>query len=346
MFSVRSVHCYSHNSLSLFFIATSSRARGKRGNRTKSLAIRSTKAFSEITTKPMLEQWAKAIEKHEGFYLPGTKSPNYPSGSRSYRNNNPGNLRFTKYTASLGANDGYDNKNFIRYKSYAIGFNALKQFLKDAATDQLMAYKGEMTLLEFYSVYAPSTDGNYPKGYATAVATDLKVGIDTKIKTLLDAQPVPTPQPAPTGKFLVMSQRDEQWKNVTIGNTNVTLGNKGCTITCVAMSSSWFGELKTPKQLAKELKFTDQALLIWSSIGNLFKNFQFEWRFYTYDQTRIDEALKNPGKTLLLNVDKGAHWVHALNRVPFMKTFWVADPWDGKKKFYSGVVGGAILVKK
>ena len=146
--------------------------------------------------------------------------------------------------------------------------------------------------------------------------------------------------------FIVLSQRDDRWKDQKIGQTNRTIGQVGCTITCVSMSSSWFNEFRAPDVLAQKLKFTKDALLLWQSIGAYFKSFEFEWRFYTYDQARIDEALKNPNKTLLLNVDKGAHWVHALSRIPFTKSFWVADPWDGRRKLYSGAIGGAILKKK
>ena len=122
-----------------------------------------------------IELWAEATKKHEGWF----------TTSRSQRNNNPGNLRYSGYTASLGENKGKDDKNFIIYKDYETGFNALKQFLVDAASDKLRSYKRDMTLLQFYQVYAPSADGNSPKNYATFVANQLKVNINTKIKTLL-----------------------------------------------------------------------------------------------------------------------------------------------------------------
>lgn len=283
----------------------------------------------------MIEAWAKAIQKHEGYF----------PGSRSYRNNNPGNLRYTSYTNSLGANKGQDDNRFVIYKTFDIGFGALKQFITDAANGELRAYRPEMTLVEFYSVYAPSGDGNYPLGYATAVAKDLGVKTSTKIKDLLDTAPKPVP-PVSNSAFQVLSQRDPRWAKEKIGKTQVLVGDKGCTLTCVAMSSSWFGDFRDPKDVAKNLKYTKDALLIWSSIGELFSKFEFEWRFYFYDVVRIDEALKNPNKTVLLQVDNHKHWVHAIRRIPMTKTFLVADPWDGKRKLYSGVVGGTILVRK
>lgn len=144
--------------------------------------------------------------------------------------------------------------------------------------------------------------------------------------------------------MLILSQR-VPYGDTKIGNTTRTLAEVGCTITCVAMSSSYFGEYKTNKELASALRFTSDAKILWSSIGEVFKTFKFSWRFYTNDRGIIDEALKNPQKTCLLNVDHGGHWVLGIKRL-FGDTYWVADPWTGSRKVYSGVVGGAVLVRK
>jgi len=144
----------------------------------------------------------------------------------------------------------------------------------------------------------------------------------------------------------IFCQRDKRWFDKYLGKTKQKMAAVGCTTTDIAMSGTWFGEEILPYPLCQELEYTPDALVIWSSIGKVYKRMKFHWRFYTYDQKLIDEALKNPNKTLLLHVDNGGHWVHALWRVPGFKKFWVADPWDGKKKFYSGVVGGSILIKK
>jgi len=142
--------------------------------------------------------------------------------------------------------------------------------------------------------------------------------------------------------MLTLSQR-VPYGATKIGKTSRTLAEVGCTITCVAMSSGYFGEYKSNKQLASSLRFTADAKILWSSIGEVFKT--FELRFYTNDRAIITEALNNPNKTVLINVDHGGHWVLALRRL-YGDTYWVADPWDSKRKIYSGVVGGAVLVRK
>lgn len=168
--------------------------------------------------------------------------------------------------------------------------------------------------------------------------------------------------------MITISQRDPRWGNVKIGNTKTLVKDKGCTITCIAMASDYFGYPYSPEYLAKTLSFTQEAKVIWSSIekvchgliqsvkmgmtelsewsGTAEHGFKFDWRFYQYEQALIDEALKNPRKVSLLNVQGGAHWVVAIRRVPFTSTYWVADPWTGTRKLMSGVVGGAILIRK
>lgn len=120
-----------------------------------------------------LVAWAKAIQEHEGWY----------PGSRSQRNNNPGNLRFTGYVQRLGAT-GKDGSNFAIFPSADRGFAALCQFLRDAAEGRLIPYKGDPTLRQFYRVYAPSNDNNNPDQYAKVVASKIGVGVDTPIRQL------------------------------------------------------------------------------------------------------------------------------------------------------------------
>jgi hypothetical protein len=125
-----------------------------------------------------IEKWAEAIKKHEGWYV----------GSRSYRNNNPGNFRCAKWLMEEFGGTCVDN--FIKFPTYETGWKALTSFLTYACEGALRSYKPEMTLLDFYKVYAPSADGNSPKNYATAVAKDLGVSINTQIKEFLAKKPM------------------------------------------------------------------------------------------------------------------------------------------------------------
>lgn len=123
----------------------------------------------EKKKKPTLIDLAKAIQVHEGWF----------EGSRSWRNKNPGNLKWVGQTGSIGQ----DKQGFALFRTEADGFAALVRMLTRAAQGQSKVYKPTMTLTEFFGTYAPSADHNNPDQYAQAVATKLGVPV---IWTLLD----------------------------------------------------------------------------------------------------------------------------------------------------------------
>ncbi len=123
-----------------------------------------------IPKKSRIADWASAIREQEGFR----------PGSRSYRNNNPGNIRFGVLTKELGATFA-DADGFAIFPSYNAGMDALCSFLKLACEDKLKGYHKARTLLEFTKVYANPPDD----GYAKRVANRLGVSVLINIKELL-----------------------------------------------------------------------------------------------------------------------------------------------------------------
>ena len=115
--------------------------------------------------------WARAISKEEGF-APGT---------RSWRNNNPGNIKWSSLIQSLGATSK-DPNGFAVFPTYDAGFNALCDFLKLGCLNQLRAFHQARTLEQFTQVYA-LPPANHP--YAANVARALGVSVKVDIKTLL-----------------------------------------------------------------------------------------------------------------------------------------------------------------
>ncbi len=107
----------------------------------------------------LLIPWAQAIQEYEGA------NPAW---------HNPGAIR------------GLDGK-FLTFKTYSDGLNYLLDYLIRAATGKHKAYPkgGETTLLEFQRVYSPTADKNNPLAYATFIAKQLGVTVDTKIKMLV-----------------------------------------------------------------------------------------------------------------------------------------------------------------
>ena len=116
------------------------------------------------TPKCSIEDLACAIKKHEGWFI----------GSRSYRNNSPGNLRFANQLHAIGK----DVDNFAIFKTYEDGWEALMHQLTIACKGGSKIYNPEMNFLEFFKKY----DESNPRVYALAVATALDIPINTKMK--------------------------------------------------------------------------------------------------------------------------------------------------------------------
>jgi hypothetical protein len=129
-----------------------------------------TPSYPSPTQPSRIAPWASVIRTQEGW----------TPGSRSFRNNNPGNLKYTPYTHSLGAT-AHDADNFCIFPNADHGFSALMQFLTDACKGNLKSYSPDMTLDAFTTTYA-----NPPsKNYVNRVADALKVDEFIQIKKLL-----------------------------------------------------------------------------------------------------------------------------------------------------------------
>lgn len=122
-----------------------------------------------------LKEFADAIQQYEGWTL------NPPS--RSVKNHNPGNLRFTAYTKLLGAISA-DKGGFCVFPSDDKGYQALCQFIQDCAANQIKGMH-DRTILTFFQVYAPASDGNAPRAYADFVASKVGVNVNTYLKDII-----------------------------------------------------------------------------------------------------------------------------------------------------------------
>lgn len=121
---------------------------------------------------------AAAIQQYEGWFPPGAQ---FPQGSLSYRNNNPGNLRpGSLAVGATGVNGGY-----AVFPDYQTGWNALVGLI------QSNQYYGD-TLTQFFQTYAPAADNNNPAAYAAGVAAQLGVDANTPISQLEAGEAVPS----------------------------------------------------------------------------------------------------------------------------------------------------------
>lgn len=114
-----------------------------------------------VPTNNLLNVMCLAIQKHEGWY----------AGSRSYRNMNPGNLRWAHQTQSTGP----DKDGYAMFATYQDGFNTLKGMILSAAKGLSKVYKPSDTLYDFFNKFAPASDNNLPLHYAEVVASAMNV---------------------------------------------------------------------------------------------------------------------------------------------------------------------------
>lgn len=127
----------------------------------------------------LLEEFCLAIQEHEGWHPAG--SPGFPTGSRSWRNKNPGNVKYIGQWRAIGK----DNQNFAVFPTYKDGFETLKDQIKFACSGKSKIYSPEMTIVDFFSKYAPSYDNNNPLRYAQIVARKIGVEPTFIIKNLI-----------------------------------------------------------------------------------------------------------------------------------------------------------------
>jgi hypothetical protein len=112
------------------------------------------------------------IQSYEGYY----------EGSRSFRNLNPGNLKFRQ---GMLLAIGQDSAGFAKFATYKDGFMALTNKIRNACEGKSTVYFPDDTILQFFQKYAPAFDNNRPDRYAKYVADGLGVDTSFKIKYLL-----------------------------------------------------------------------------------------------------------------------------------------------------------------
>lgn len=104
-----------------------------------------------------LDKIAHAIKTFEGWHV----------GSKSFRNNNPGNLI---YAGQFKAVD--DGTGFAHFATYNDGYNALIRQLKLIVSGQSRIYRKDMTFLEIFHIWTSDPEP-VPTNYAKKVAASV-----------------------------------------------------------------------------------------------------------------------------------------------------------------------------
>lgn len=155
--------------------------------------------------------------------------------------------------------------------------------------------------------------------------------------------------PSSGGGFVFLSQGDNEWRKIKLGDSDETIGRSGCLITSLSMLSYWYGKYRDPAWMAKKLNFNPGGWLLWLSINEIDLPFRFVWRRYGYDKYKILEILKSEDRACVVELNDGAHW-GAVIGYSRLNGFRIADPIDGnsvyaKKRDYR-ITGHAEITRK
>ena len=123
------------------------------------------------TQSTFLSTFCTAIKEYEGW------SPN----TRSYRNNNPGNCRYsTQGYLAVYQPVQKDSEGFAVFKDYSTGWLYLQNLVRGKITKN-----PSWDFNDFFASYAPTTDNNNPTAYAKFVAARCQADTAVKLSTLL-----------------------------------------------------------------------------------------------------------------------------------------------------------------
>ena len=130
-------------------------------------------------------------------------------GTRSWRNNNPGNLRYTNWTKNHGA-IGKDGDGFAIFPDVETGNQAKGDLLRgkygdhDSIREMLKGKYDEDGNYIPGTAYAPESDGNNPDAYADAIKKMSGIDVDNKKISELT--------PDEMNKLLDAMRRYEGWR--------------------------------------------------------------------------------------------------------------------------------------
>lgn len=110
-------------------------------------------------------------------------------------------------------------------------------------------------------------------------------------------------------------QTDIRWANKKLGFSNVTIGNYGCTISCIGYLHGLItGEDLTPDRVNEKLKSVGAfsgSLVLWSSVPKAFPELVWKYRDYNYNNALVWSWINlTPRVPVLVEcvLGSGRHW--------------------------------------
>lgn len=132
------------------------------------------------------EMWGTVFERDSNWNLTALNFPMQDATPQQVqwtgmsgqwlRNNNPWNIKDTQFWNVIWVG----KNNMAQFATPEDWFDALVEKIKYNQTNSNSKYYWK-TILEYFKIYAPSSDGNNPNAYANSVAKWLWVSVNTKI---------------------------------------------------------------------------------------------------------------------------------------------------------------------
>jgi hypothetical protein len=124
----------------------------------------------------VIDKLARALKQQEGWY----------DGSRSYRNNNPGNIKSDGPPSHLVGALGLDESGFVVFDTYENGWAALIRQLGLVFSGQSNFYSPDDTFYDFISQWAYGDSEEKQNAYAEKLAAKMGVSPDRTLGSLVN----------------------------------------------------------------------------------------------------------------------------------------------------------------
>jgi len=123
----------------------------------------------------------------------------------------------------------------------------------------------------------------------------------------------------------LLSQRDNRWGSILLGNSTLKISSAGCVITCLAMMADTTPDIVNQK--LQEVGGYQGALIVWKKIDEALPRLNFIKRAYSYSNDIVAKAVQDYGACLVeVNGQKiggDKHWVLYIGNQQ------IIDPWYG-----------------
>ena len=156
-----------------------------------------------------------------------------------------------------------------------------------------------------------------------------------------------TPLMTPISLQPIYLQKDPRWQEETIGGSQETIGQVGCTLCCVSMALAHYGIQLMPNQLNELLKanqgYTQQGWLKWHTVSQI-THHQTRFTIPSKPRTDLIETALSAGEPVIAKIylwQTQPHWVLIVGKQG--NNYLVKDPLgDGQSLDSLSATNGTI----